>query len=125
MMNEIIPSNKVFFTQRLLTRLADEGRISLDKNILTLLSKDKPSFTLEPAYRLTATADGGPDPYDLVGRISPETEIKALKAEIYLDSVIIEETAYHADPGFLGEKKEVQEKLTDTELLGRFLLDEM
>jgi hypothetical protein len=45
-----------------------------------------------------------------------------LNAEVYLNSIIYGETAY-AEPGFIGEKKELIDRLSDTELLARFLLD--
>ncbi len=49
--------------------------------------------------------------------------MKALNAEAYLDSVIYGDTAYEVEPGFIGEKKELIDRLSDTELLARFLLD--
>ncbi len=116
---------KVFFSQRLLDSLADEGRISLDHNVLTLLSKDRPTFTLEPAFRFTGTADGKPDPHGLVGTIRSEKDIREMKAEIYLDSILFEETAYQTVPGFIGEEQELMEKLSDTDLLARFLLENL
>ncbi len=116
---------KVFFSQRMLDSLADEGRISLDHNVLTLLSKDRPSFTLEPAFRFTGTADGKPDPRGLVGTIRSEKDIREMNAEIYLDSILFEETAYQTVPGFIGEEQELMEKLSDTDLLARFLLENL
>ena len=124
-MKQRFPDKKVFFKQTLLNRLSDEGKISLDRNLLTILSTDRPSFFLEPAYRLIKTADGSADPHGVVGQIRSEKEIKDMDAEIYLESVIIGDTAYEAESGFIGEEKEVMEKLSDTDLLARFLLDEM
>jgi hypothetical protein len=113
----------MFFSQTVLVQLADEGKIQLDKNILTLLTPDKPSFELEPAYKITKTADGNPDPHGLVGQIKSEKDLKAENAEAYLDSLIYRDTAYTVEPGFVGEKKELLDRLSDTELLARFLLD--
>lgn len=115
--------NKLFFPQAVLNKLADEGKIQLDKNILTLIATDRPSFELEPAYKITKTADGSRDPHGLVGQIKYEKDLKAEHAEIYLDSLIYRDVAYTAEPGFIGEKKELLERLSDTELLARFLLD--
>jgi hypothetical protein len=116
---------KVFFSQQLLDSLADEGRISLDHNVLTLLSKDRPTFTLEPAFRFTGTADGKPDLHGLVGTIRSAKDIRDMKAEIYLDSILFEETAYQTVPGFIGEEQALMEKLSDTDLLTRFLLENL
>lgn len=116
---------KIFFSHSILDDLTNEGRIRLDGNVLTLLTPDRPSFELEPGYRINRTADGGPDPHGLVGTIRYERDLKAMNAECYLDSVIYQETAYVADPGFIGEKKELIDSLSDTELLARFLLDSL
>jgi hypothetical protein len=115
--------SKIFFSQRILDALIEEGKIRLDRNVLTLLTPDEPSFELEPAYRIIKTSDGGPDPHGLVGRIKYEKDIRELNAEVYLDSLIYRDTAYQAEPGFIGEKKELLDRLSDTELLTRFLLD--
>ncbi len=120
-----LSSEKGFFSQRLLGSLTDEGRISLDHNVLTLLTKDRPSFKLEPAFRFTGTADGKPDPHGLVGTIRSEKELHDMKAEIYLDSIIFKDSAYQSVLGFIGEEREVMEKLSDTELLTRFLLENL
>ena len=114
---------KIFFSQRILGSLTDEGKIKLDGNVITLLTPDHPSFDLEPAFRFIRTSDGGPDPHDLVGQIKYEKEVKALNTEVYLNSIIYGETAYEVEPGFIGEKKELIDRLSDTELLARFLLD--
>jgi hypothetical protein len=115
--------NKIFFSQRILDSLTDEGKIKLDGNVITLLTPDKPSFDLEPAFRFVRTSDGGPDPHGFVGQIKYEKDVKALNAEVYLNSIIYGETAYEVELGFIGEKKELLDRLSDTELLSRFLLD--
>jgi len=115
--------NKIFFSQRILDSLIDEGKIKLAGNVLTLLLSDNPSFELEPGYRFLRTSDGSPDPHGLVGQIKYEKDVKALNAEIYMDSIIYRDVAYEAEPGFIGEKKELIDRLSDTELLARFLLD--
>jgi hypothetical protein len=114
---------KIFFSQRILDALIDEGKIRLDNNIITLLLPDNPSFELEPGYRFIRTSDGIQDPHGFVGQIKYEKDLKALHAEIYLDSVIHGDIAYEVEPGFIGEKKELIDRLSDTELLARFLLD--
>jgi hypothetical protein len=116
---------KLFFSNRILDSLVEEGRIRLEKNVLTLLDREQPSFELEPAYRFVKTADNGPDPHDLVGRIKYEKEIKAMHAELYLNSVLYRETAYEVEPGFIGEQKELLDRLSDTDLLARFLLENL
>lgn len=117
--------NKLFFSQRILDALINEEKISLDGNTITILSKDRAAFELDPAFRFTRTADGCRDPHDLVGMIRLEKDMRAMHAEIYLDSIIYKDTAYVVEPGFIGEKKELIDKLSDTELLARFLLENL
>jgi hypothetical protein len=117
--------NRIFFSQAVLDALIAEGRITLDGAVLTLLAPERSSFTLVPAFRITATADNGPDPHGLVGQIKYEKDLKAAGSEIYLDSVIFRETAYRADPGFVGEQQELLDRLSDTDLLARFLLESL
>jgi len=123
--NSVIVMNKLFFSQRILDSLIGEGKVKLENNILTLLSGDRPSFELEPAYRFVRTADGSPDQNHLIGLIRSEREIKAMGAEGYLNSIIYRDVAYEADPGFIGEQQELMENLSDTDLLARFLLENL
>jgi len=48
-----------------------------------------------------------------------------MHAELYLDSVLYLDTAYEVEPGFIGETKELMDKLSETELLARFLLENL
>ena len=116
---------KMFFPQQILDALSDEGKVRLEGNVLTILAGDNPSFELEPAYRIARTADGGPDPHGLVGMIKSGKSLRVMSAEVYLDSVIYRDTAYQAEPGFIGEEKELMDKLADTELLARYLLENL
>ncbi len=109
----------------MLDALSEEGKLLIEGNVLTILAKNKPSFALETAYRVLRTADGGPDPYGLVGTVVSERALREMQAEIYLGSVIYRETAYEAEPGFNGEEKEIMEKIADTELLARYLLENL
>jgi hypothetical protein len=115
--------NKLFFSQQVLDSLIDEGKIRLDNNIITILAKNNPSFVLEPAFRFIRTSDGSPDPHHLVGQIKYDRDIKALKAEVLMNSVMYKDVAYEVESGFIGEKKELFDTLSDTDLLARFLLE--
>ncbi len=117
--------NRLFFPQPVLDSLSDEGKIKLEKNILTLLSKDRPSFELEPAYRIVRTADGSRDPNGITGLVWSERDLKDMGAEGYLHSVIYRNVAYEAEPGFIGEKQDLMDQLSDTDLLARFLLENL
>jgi len=115
----------LFFSQHILDALADESKIKLDGNVITILSKDNPSFVLDPAYRFLRTADGSFDPHNLIGEVKREKDLRAMPAEIYLDSIIYKETAYVVESGFIGERKDILDKLSDTDLLARFLIENL
>jgi hypothetical protein len=96
---------RLFFSQSMLDSMVDAGKIKVDRNRMTMLAGDNPTFTLLPAYRLVRTIDNAPDPAGLVPHIRSESELKALGAEVYMDSVIYQDVAYQADPGFIAEKE--------------------
>jgi hypothetical protein len=98
-------AKRLFFSQSMLDSMVEAGRITVDRNILTMLAGDNPTFTLLPAYRFVRTIDNAPDPAGLVSRIRSESELKAMGAEVYMDSVIYREVAYQADPGFIAEQQ--------------------
>jgi hypothetical protein len=95
---------RIFFSQSMLDSMVDAGKIKVDKNVLTMLAGDNPTFELKQAYRVVKTIDGASDPGGLVGQIRSEAELKELGAEIYMDSVIYKDVAYQADPGYIAEK---------------------
>ena len=75
--------------------------------------------------RFLKTVADAPDPHQLVGQIRYEKDLKAMGAEIYLNSVIYRETAYDVESGFIGEEKELLDRLSDADLLARFLLENL
>jgi hypothetical protein len=116
---------KLFFSHTFLDNLIQEGKIGLEGSILTLMTADRPSFELEPAYRILKTAGDPSDPHRLVGRIMYEKDIKSMGAEVYLNSLLYRDVAYDAEAGFIGEKKELLDRLSDTDILAKFLLDNL
>jgi len=90
----------------MLDSMVEAGKIKVDKGILTMLAGDNPTFVLLPAYRIVRTIDNTPDPAGLVGQIRAEAELKALGAELLMDSLIYNDVAYQADTGFIAEKQD-------------------
>ena len=116
---------KIFFSHHFLDKLVQEGKISIEGTILTLMTPDRPSFELEPSCRVTKTAGTASDPHHLVGRIMYEKDVKAMGAEIYLNSLIYRDTAYEVELGFIGEKKELLDRLSDTDILAQYLIEKL
>ena len=104
---------RLFFSQSMLDSMIEASKIRVEKNILTMLAADNPTFELLPAYRFVRTIDNGPDPAGLVSQIRSEAELKQMGAEVYMDSVIYRDVAYQADPGFIAEKQTPGEKQED------------
>ncbi len=123
-------SEKVFFTQELLDELNESGKLQLEGETITILTKAKPRFSLQQAVRFTAM-DSGEDTEKLVGKVKTLDDLKDLKAEIFPDSVVVKDAVYRVETGFIGlpikeeqasrEKGESRAK-KDEELLAEFFL---
>ncbi len=123
-------SEKVFFTQELLDELNTNGKLLLEGETITILTKAKPRFKLQQAVRFTAI-DSGDDADKLVGKVRSLDELKSLNAEIFPDSVVVKDNVYRIETGFIGlpikeessgEEKEGSKAKKDEELLAEFFL---
>jgi hypothetical protein len=59
------------------------------------------SLELVPASFFQRISAGKDDPHGLVGKVLDEQAILALGGETYMNSVLVGETAYDIEPGFL------------------------
>lgn len=92
----------VFITNAMLTQWSDQGKVRLDDTTLTLLQESR-TVKLKPAVRFTKTIDGSPDPNGLLGKVKTTEQLTEMKAEHYLDSVILGDTGYQVVEGFMGD----------------------
>jgi hypothetical protein len=123
-------SEKVFFTQKTLDELNSQGKLLLEGETITILTKTKPTFNLQQAVRFISIETGN-DTEKLVGKVKTLVELKELNAEIFPDSVVIKDNVYRVESGFIGlpvkqeindkEREELQAK-KDQELLAEFFL---
>ena len=90
----------IFFSQTFLDAVFDEGRIRIDHNIMTLLTKVQHSFILEPAFRIVRTVAGTADTDKLLDTIKTGSELKALNADTCQSSIIFGSIGYEAKPVF-------------------------
>lgn len=60
------------------------------------------ALELAPALLFLHVSAGKEDPHDLVGKVLDEEAILALGGETYMSSVLLGETAYDVEPGFVG-----------------------
>ena len=73
---------------------------TFDQGVLTVPSRGT-SLRLTPAVRIT-TVVGGEDTRRWVGEVFPLSQLDTEGAEHYHDSLIIDDTAYECEEGFIG-----------------------
>ena len=93
---------RLFISQERLDAWSAEQRVTLTGDIMTL-SDDGRAFKIMPAVRFLRVAGEATDPNDLVNTVQDERTLDEMGADHYMYSVILGETAYDVQPGFLGE----------------------
>jgi hypothetical protein len=95
---------RLFISQARLDAWASEDRVKLEVDVMTLAG-DGRSFRLRPAVRFLRVSGGtgGVDANGLVGRVKRIDDLARLGGEQFMESVIVGETAYDVQSGFLGE----------------------
>jgi len=90
----------IFIKYSLLEELEATNKGNLDSNqILTLINKKK--YQLEEAVIFKEKLEGSPLK-NLVNEIITINDIETLGYDLYMDTVIVEETAYKVEEGFKG-----------------------
>jgi hypothetical protein len=93
---------RLFISQTRLSTWASEDRVKVDGDIMTL-SGDGRSFRLRPAVRFVKVAGNAVDPHLLVGKVKTVEAVQELGGEQFHDSVLLGDTAYDVQNGFLGD----------------------
>jgi hypothetical protein len=93
---------RLFISQERLDAWSAEQRVQLDGDILTL-AEDGRAFRIRPAVRFLKVATDEPDAADLLDTVQDDEDLARLGADQYMDSVILGDTAYDVQPGFLGD----------------------
>lgn len=139
----------LFFSQRVIDSWTEGEKISISGHTLTLkTAPEGPKvFELEEAVRFLSVSGGGSDPHGLLGKVKTKKQLDEMKAEAYMESVILGDTPYDVETGYLGRPggaaaaaapapKPEEEKLDDSQvapdasksdedLLASFLLKNM
>lgn len=95
-------NNRVFFPQEAFDLWLEEGKISLDADVLTLQPEGQ-RFNVTSALRFTAEVADGEDEAGLVGKVKSLEQVAELGGEHCADSVVLGNNAYEVIEGFLGE----------------------
>jgi len=93
---------RLFISQGRLDAWSLEDRVKIDTDIMTLQG-DGRSFRLRPAGRFMKVSGAGADPHGLVGKVKTLEDVTRLGGEQFMESVLLGETAYDVQTGFVGE----------------------
>jgi hypothetical protein len=92
---------RLFISQERLDSWAAEDRVKIDGDHMTLQG-DGRAFHIVPAVRFMKVAGGDEDPAALVGKVKTVEALVKDGGEHYHDSVILGDTAYDVQNGWLG-----------------------
>jgi hypothetical protein len=91
----------LFVPQSVLDKWSEQGRIAVDGNVLTILGEGK-NFSLTQAVRFMKM-EAGDDTAGLLQKVKTTDALKQMGAEHYMESVILGESAYQVQQGFLAD----------------------
>jgi hypothetical protein len=89
----------LFISQAKLESWVEQGKVTFEDGVLTLLA-EKASYVMAPAVRVLALV-AGQDATGLVGQTRTLASLTALGAEAYSGSLLLGETAYQCEEGFV------------------------
>jgi hypothetical protein len=93
--------NRLFWPQKMMDDWIVDEKATMDNNILTI-SDENMKYAVNQAVLFLKDVGDGTDPHDLVGKVKELETLAQMKAEHYMDSVIIEDSAYEVSQGFTG-----------------------
>jgi hypothetical protein len=103
-------SGLLFVSQAMLDSWAEQGKIDLVGNVMTLLAGEGKgrSYALDPAVRFMKVLGDDKDPNALVHKVKSIAQLRELGADPAGDSCILGDVAYEVQPGFLAEAAALQ-----------------
>jgi hypothetical protein len=93
--------NRVFFPQAALDQWMVDGSVELEGGELTVLSVGR-QYRLAEAVHVLRDVSGTGDTHELVGLVKARTYLEELDAELVETSMLIGDSAYDVEPGWLG-----------------------
>jgi hypothetical protein len=92
----------LFVPQTALDKWSEQGRVRVDGKVLTLLDSTNKSFQLTSAVRFLKL-EAGEDKAKLLNKVKTTEALKQMGAEVVMHSVLLGETAYQVQQGFLAD----------------------
>ena len=80
--------------------LGDEKAL-IEEDVLTII-EDKMKYKLSQAVHFVADVGDGDDAHKMIGKVKEVSTLEEMGSEHYMDSVIIEDSAYEVVQGFTG-----------------------
>lgn len=136
-------NNRLFWSQETMDEWLVEEKATIKDDIL-VLQNEPIKYKLSQAVHFTADVGDGDDSLNLIGKVKELEKLEQMNAEHYMDSVIVEDSAYQVVTGFTGlpiptKKSQArldditgavktqagENKQEDRELLAKFLLDNL
>jgi|GEM_PF-954778 hypothetical protein len=102
---EAVPAEilvKIFIPQDLVDRWVTADKVELSGEIMTFGGSGL-AVRMIPGYYFDHVAGGSDEGHKLLGRAKMKAVIAAMGAEVYMNSVILGETAYEVEAGFLAK----------------------
>lgn len=136
--------NRLFWPQEMMDEWIIDEKASIDDNLLTIIDENM-KYRLSQAVHFIADVSGGADHHSLLGKVKELSTLTEMGCEHYMDSVLIEDSAYQVVQGFTGvpvldtlqqtsshtgpvarsNADLTGEDSDDRDLLARFLLDNL
>ena len=107
-------SLKVFFPQDVVDAWISADKVEVSGEFMSFRGRGL-SLRMVPGFYFDHVAGGSDEGNQLLGRAKSKAALSALGAEVYMNSMILGETAYEVVAGFIA--KPVDSKCTREELL--------
>ncbi len=91
---------RLFVSQSQMDQWTAAGKVALQDDVMAVPALGR-TFRLEGAVRVLKVV-GGSDDQRLIGKVKTSIDLAALGAEHYGTSVLVGETAYECEEGFVG-----------------------
>jgi hypothetical protein len=95
-------SVKVFIPQDVVDSWVTADKVDLSGEVMTFRGLGV-ALRMVPGYYFDHVSGGSDEGHHLLGRAKVKAAIAAMGAEAYMDSVILGETAYEVESGFLAK----------------------
>ena len=93
---------KLFIPQETVDSWLSAERVSLEGEMLGLQGGEL-VMRLVPGCYFSSVQAGSDEAFNLLGKVKAKAAISALGAEVYMNSVILGETAYEVERGFVAK----------------------